>query len=87
LSATHKRESVNVPEIRLTFPEEIDASGKRQSRVVVVKIGDNGGVGLEPCAEETLSAQTFFQTEWKSLDLEKMGGLRDRADEKPQRWL
>ncbi|KAJ8613080.1 hypothetical protein MRB53_037132 [Persea americana] len=37
-----------LPEIRITFPEEVDDEGKRHSgRVVVVHVGENG-VGLEP---------------------------------------
>ncbi|KAI5297250.1 hypothetical protein KEM55_004958 [Ascosphaera atra] len=38
-----------VPEIRITFPEEEDDQGKPVSgRVVVVRIGESGGIGLEP---------------------------------------
>jgi hypothetical protein len=82
LSPAQKRESVAVPEIRITFPEEVDSvSGKRQSRVVVVKLADNGSVGMQPCDMETLSSKRA-SSEWKSLDLEKMGGLRDCADQK-----
>ncbi|OAX83096.1 hypothetical protein ACJ72_02552 [Emergomyces africanus] len=41
-----------VPEIRITFPEEEDASGKRTSgRVLVVRISEKGGIGLEPFDE------------------------------------
>ncbi|KAG5297076.1 hypothetical protein I7I48_06083 [Histoplasma ohiense] len=41
-----------VPEIRITFPEEEDATGKRMSgRVVVVRISEKGGIGLEPLDE------------------------------------
>ncbi|EEQ91557.1 hypothetical protein RJZ56_003246 [Blastomyces dermatitidis] len=41
-----------VPEIRITFPEEEDAAGKRMSgRVVVVRISEKGGIGLEPLDE------------------------------------
>lgn len=40
--------STPVPEIRITFPEELDNGGKIQSgRVVVVHVGENG-VALEP---------------------------------------
>ncbi|KKZ62482.1 hypothetical protein EMCG_03110 [[Emmonsia] crescens] len=42
-----------VPEIRITFPEEEDAAGRRMSgRVVVVRISEKGGIGLEPFYEE-----------------------------------
>ena len=62
----------SLPEIRVTFPEEIDASGKRQSgRVVVVHVGDTG-VGLEP-AEKLPSYQEGDR--FDSIDLERVGGL------------
>ncbi len=42
-----------IPEIRITFPEEEDEMGKRKSgRVVIVKVSELGGVGLEPLNEE-----------------------------------
>jgi len=71
-----------VPEIRITFPDEDDKAGKRQSgRVVVVRIGENGGVGLEPYEEESLPP---YQTgdRFQSLDLERMGGLKEKELEK-----
>ncbi|KAJ9622459.1 hypothetical protein H2203_006681 [Taxawa tesnikishii (nom. ined.)] len=40
-----------IPEIRITFPEEVDDAGKRQSgRVVVVRVGEHS-VGMEPVTE------------------------------------
>lgn len=69
----------SLPEIRITFPEEVDASGKRQSgRVVVVHVGDNG-VGMEPADDEKLPA--YQQTEggrFQSIDLERIGGLEEK---------
>ncbi|KAK5172753.1 uncharacterized protein LTR77_002873 [Saxophila tyrrhenica] len=63
----------SVPEIRITFPEEVDGSGKRQSgRVVVVHVGDTG-VGLQP-VDEKLPA-------FQSVDLEKVGGLTEMEKE------
>lgn len=75
-----------VPEIRITFPDEEDASGKRTSgRVVVVRITDKGGIGLEPCDEETLPPYQNNGTEkFQSLDLERIGGLKEKDDNK--RW-
>lgn len=69
-----------VPEIRITFPEEEDKSGKRKSgRVVVVRIGENGGVGLEPYQEESLPPyQSGEFDRFQSLDLERIGGLREK---------
>ena len=73
-----------VPQIHITFPEEEDKSGRRQSgRVVVVRITDNGGVGLEPYEEQDLPPyQQREGDNWKSLDLERMGGLKEKANEK-----
>ncbi|MCJ1400394.1 hypothetical protein MMC11_003599 [Xylographa trunciseda] len=75
-----------VPEIRITFPEEVDTSGKRQSsRVMVVRISDNGGVGLEPYQEEHLPPyQSGESDRFQSLDLERIGGLREK--EQPKLW-
>ena len=68
-----------VPEIRITFPEEVDQGGKRQSRVVVVRIGEKGEVGLEPYEEEQLPAYQQREGDgFKSLDLERMGGLKEK---------
>ena len=70
-----------VPEIRITFPEEEeDQSGKRKSgRVVVVRISDNGSYGLEPLTEDKLpSYQTSESDRFQSLDLERMGGLKEK---------
>jgi hypothetical protein len=72
-----------VPEIRITFPEEEDESGKRKSgRVVVVRISDSGGVGLEPYNEDLPPYQTHDSDRFQSLDLERMGGLKEKEDRK-----
>lgn len=73
--------SSSVPEIRITFPDEEGAGEKRKSgRAVVVKISDKGSVGLEPYTDEKLPP---YQQEERlqSLDLERMGGLKEK--EKP----
>ncbi|KAJ5936041.1 hypothetical protein N7454_005339 [Penicillium verhagenii] len=70
-----------VPEIRITFPEEEDASGKRQSgRMVVVRISDAGSIGLEPCHEDLPPYQSNDTGRFQSLDLERMGGLKEKTD-------
>ncbi|KAK3049499.1 hypothetical protein LTR09_009166 [Extremus antarcticus] len=67
----------SVPEIRITFPEEVDASGKRQSgRVVVVHVGDTG-VGLQPM-DEKLPEYEQRDSGFQSVDLEKVGGLMEK---------
>ncbi|KAE8148459.1 hypothetical protein BDV25DRAFT_17068 [Aspergillus avenaceus] len=74
-----------VPEIRITFPEEEDESGKRKSgRMVVVRITDAGGVGLEPCNEELPPYQSSDAERFQSLDIDRMGGLKEKEDIK--RW-
>ncbi|OJJ38434.1 hypothetical protein ASPWEDRAFT_48668 [Aspergillus wentii DTO 134E9] len=70
-----------VPEIRITFPEEEDEAGKRKSgRVVVVRISDAGGVGLEPCQDELPPYQSSDADRFHSLDIERMGGLKEKED-------
>ncbi|CAF9942016.1 MAG: hypothetical protein ALECFALPRED_009453 [Alectoria fallacina] len=68
-----------VPEIRITFPEEDDEAGKSKSgRVVVVRISETGGLGLEPYSNERLPAYQQSDTErFESLDLDRMGGLKE----------
>jgi len=73
-----------VPEIRITFPEEVDESGKRKSgRVVVVRVGETS-VGLEPVNDNLPPYQSSDSDRFQSLDLERMGGLKEKELEK--RW-
>jgi hypothetical protein len=69
-----------VPEIRITFPDEEGANGKRQSgRVVVLRIADSGVVGMEPLARDQLPPYQQHTTErFQSLDLDRMGGLKEK---------
>lgn len=70
-----------VPEIRITFPEEEDASGKRKSgRMVIVRISEAGSVGLEPCHEDLPPYQTTDNGRFQSLDIERMGGLKEKGE-------
>ena len=73
-----------IPEIRITFPEEEDEMGKRKSgRVVVVKVSELGGVGMEPLEYRQGGLPAYGEGEgWKELDLEGMGGLK----ETPRVW-
>ncbi|KAF2755296.1 hypothetical protein EJ05DRAFT_488085 [Pseudovirgaria hyperparasitica] len=67
-----------VPEIRITFPEEFDESGKRQSgRVVVVRVGETS-IGLEPLQEDLPPYQRDTQDRFQSLDLDRIGGLKEK---------
>lgn len=70
-----------VPEIRITFPEEEDESGRRKSgRMVVVRISEAGSVGLEPYHEELPPYQTNDSGRFHSLDIERMGGLKEKGE-------
>ncbi|KAF2084406.1 hypothetical protein K490DRAFT_19513, partial [Saccharata proteae CBS 121410] len=70
-----------IPEIRITFPEEVDDQGKRQSgRVVVVRVGEHS-VGMEPLHEEDLPPyQKDASDRFHSLDLDRIGGLKEKDD-------
>ena len=68
----------SVPEIRITFPEEQSPDGKRQSRVVIVKIGEKGSVGYEPYQEPLPVYQEKESSRFQSLDLERIGGLKEK---------
>jgi len=70
----------NVPEIRITFPDEQDEAGKRKSgRVVVVRVGETG-VGLEPLKEEQLPAYEKETGErFHSIDMDRIGGLKEKS--------
>jgi hypothetical protein len=70
----------NVPEIRITFPDEQDEAGRRKSgRVVVVRVGETG-VGLEPLKEEQLPAYEKESGErFHSIDMERIGGLKEKS--------
>ncbi|KAI9864578.1 MAG: hypothetical protein M1813_003067 [Trichoglossum hirsutum] len=69
----------SIPEIRITFPEEEDESGRRKSgRVVVVRVGESG-IGLEPVEEDDLPPyQRSDSDRFHSVDLERVGGLREK---------
>lgn len=73
----------NVPEIHITFPEEEDESGRRKSgRVVVVRVGDNAAVGLEPLDEDQLPAyEKESSSHFYSIDMDDIGGLREKERE------
>lgn len=80
----HSSPDEKLPEIRITFPEEFDDSGKRQSgRVVVVRVGDTT-VGLEPVADEKLPAYGNDER-FQSLDLERIGGLVEKTQNAPSK--
>lgn len=71
----------DVPEIRITFPDEQDESGRPQSgRVVIVRVGENG-IGLEPLKDEQLPAYEKESGErFHSIDMERIGGLTEKSE-------
>jgi hypothetical protein len=72
--------SPGVPEIRITFPEEVDEAGRRTSgRVVVVKVGEHS-VGMEPVRGDELPPYPSREEggRFETLDLERMGGLKEK---------
>lgn len=77
-----------VPEIRVTFPDEVDQqSGQKMAgRVVVVRITDSGSVGLEPLPQEQLPPYKQADDRLQSLDLDRIGGLRETNRPAPPRW-
>lgn len=79
ISIPPSRPSSPVPEIRITFPDEEDLSHQKKApRVVVVRIGDTGSVGMAPIQQEYLPPYQSGDAErFHSLDLERMGGLKE----------
>lgn len=71
----------SVPEIRLTFPEDQHPDGKRSSRIVIVKLGAKGSVGYEPYQEPLPVYREKESPQFQDLDLERMGGLREKEKE------
>ncbi|KAF7875134.1 hypothetical protein EAF04_002306 [Stromatinia cepivora] len=71
----------DVPEIRITFPDEHDESTgrKKRGRVVVVRVGETG-VGLEPLKEDQLPAyeKETGGTRFQSIDMDRIGGLKEK---------
>lgn len=71
----------NVPEIHITFPDEQDEQGRPKSgRVVVVRVGENATVGLEPMHdEEQLPAyEKEAGGQFYSVDMNQIGGLKEK---------
>lgn len=69
----------NVPEIRITFPDEQDDAGRMQNgRVVVVRMGETT-VGLEPVREEQLPVyEKESSSQFYSIDMDRIGGLKEK---------
>lgn len=76
-----------VPQIRVTFPDDDESNGQpRPGRVVVVHVTDSGSVGMSPLAQGPAPPyQTADAERFQSLDLDRMGGLREK-DGSQQRY-
>ncbi|OAQ70143.1 hypothetical protein VFPPC_13309 [Pochonia chlamydosporia 170] len=70
----------NVPQIHITFPDEHDEHGRAKSgRVLVVRVGDNATVGLEPMHDEQLPAyEKEAKGQFQSIDMDRIGGLKEK---------
>ena len=69
-----------LPQIRITFPEETDDSGKWQSgRVVLLHVDDKGGIGMEPVREDE-NLPPYETERFVSLDLDRIGGLKEKQN-------
>lgn len=69
----------SVPEIRITFPDEQDESGRPKSgRVVIVRVGETG-VGLEPLDEQLPAYEKESGQRFHSIDMERIGGLKEKS--------
>jgi hypothetical protein len=70
-----------LPEIRITFPDELDRNGRprpQSGRVVVVRMGENNVYGLEPLNDPAPPYQQANGQRMQSLDLNRMGGLKEK---------
>jgi hypothetical protein len=82
LDNSEEPRTAGIPEIRLTFPEEFDSDGKRTSgRCVIVRVSESG-VGLEPVQEKCPAYKQSEGERFQSLDLDRVGGLTEKADQK-----
>jgi len=73
----------DVPEIRITFPDEQDESGRPKSgRVVIVRVTDTG-VGLEPLSAEEDRLPAYEKEmggRFHSIDMDRIGGLKEKSE-------
>lgn len=69
----------NIPEIHITFPDEHDDQGRKQSgRVMLVRVGETT-VGLEPVRDEQLPAYEKENNHaFYSIDMDGIGGLKEK---------
>lgn len=70
----------NVPQIHITFPDEQDEQGQQTSgRVLIVRVGDNATIGLEPMQNEQLPAyEKESKGQFQTIDMDRIGGLKEK---------
>lgn len=75
-----------VPQIRVTFPDDDENSSQSHpGRVVVVHVTDSGSVGMSPLTQDPAPPYQRADAErFQSLDLNRMGGLREKDGAAPQ---
>lgn len=81
------RPTTPIPEIHITFPDEEGNAGSiKKGRVVIVHVTDSGSVGMGPVGQENLPPyQQEDADRFQSLDLERMGGLKEK-ESLDKRW-
>lgn len=82
LASTSSAPTSPLPQIHITFPEEVDASTGQPTqgsgRVVKVFVDDKGGVGMEPVSKEEEALPAYNKDgRFVSLDLDRIGGLKE----------
>ncbi|EFW99019.1 hypothetical protein CMQ_4871 [Grosmannia clavigera kw1407] len=72
----------NVPEIRITFPDEQDEMGRSKSgRVVVVRVGERS-IGMEPVSETEEQLPAYEKEgQFYSINIDSIGGLKEKGDQ------
>ena len=90
ISKSSNNVALPVPEIHLTFAEEgCSSHAGKGPRVVVVRLGETGSVGMEPVAgqDDLPPYKADAEPHFVSLDLDSIGGLREKKTVHQTRWL
>jgi hypothetical protein len=73
-----------IPQIRVTFPDDEGEGHQRGGRVVVVHVTDTGSVGMSPLHDSAPPYQQADAERFQSLDLNRIGGLREKVTPQQQ---
>lgn len=82
LASTSSEPTSPLPQIHITFPEEVDATTGQPTqgsgKVVRVFVDDKGSVGMAPVSKAEIEGLSTEKDEhFVSLDLDRMGGLKE----------